>query len=69
MKGECGIVNGLISAGVARSWAMLSHESSSGDSIGVDMIKMKMFVSFRLDCVFCRRLAEEFDRRRCGADR
>jgi hypothetical protein len=33
------------------------------------MIKMKMFVSFGLDCVFYRRLAEEFDRRRCGADR
>ena len=25
------------------------------------MIKMKMFVSFGLDYVFCRRLAEEFN--------
>jgi hypothetical protein len=26
----------LISLELARSWAMLSHESSSGDSLGVD---------------------------------
>ena len=37
IKGECSIINGLILAKVVRSWAMLLHESSLGDSIRVDI--------------------------------
>jgi hypothetical protein len=36
MKGERGIANGLISLELARSLAMLSHQSSWEDSLGVD---------------------------------
>jgi len=30
------------------------------------MIKMKMFVTFGLDCVFYKKLIRGFNRRRCG---
>ncbi len=33
------------------------------------MIKVKVFVIFGFDCVVCRRLGEEFNRRRCRLDR